>query len=431
MVRGAMRRLASLVVILATGMAWIGLVGPVATARVRSAAATVTLTLNKGTILADGRDSATLDITATFQGSPLADLDIKVTSSWSTPTGSGNIRIHPALVRLDGSGGGTADIDSTRSGTMLITAMLHAPRLTGGASVTLNAVRHSVVVLVDGGASTVTCPAQGACVDPSGIFAPVVSALTAEGYSSSDIATFSYAGGSVDAATGGWMPRASTCADSGASFKTQLTILDSMLRSIASSNPNSDISMVGISQGGLLVFQTAMTSPTLPKGSRLAHLMTIDAPLGGLALSDIQHLEAEASTACWSEGGTSPAATQLVSLWNSTTPNQGPAQGDKALTMCSRIRFARCIPETNADAASSVSGTTIQTWGSTSDAVFDPLLCGFGGLPDGRDSQIVASDGGLLADEGNAPGYSCTLGSHIAGASFHAGDIALTVGPQK
>jgi len=412
----------------------VALLGVVTTASPVDAAptaATLTLTLNKGSIRADGHDSASIQIAASTGGVPLGNVTAKLSIGWATPLSAGAAKVRPGSVRLDAEGGGSATVTSTRSGTMTISAAIEGSRYAGTTSIGLDAVRHSVVVLVDGASTVVTCPTPDSCADSSGELNPVSSALEGEGFAPSDIATFSYAGGSIDPSTGSWVPHASTCADSGLSYKEQLSTLRTMLRAIANANPNTDISVVGLSQGGLLAYQTIMLAATLPKGSRLTHVVTLDAPLGGIPLSEILHLEAEAPTACWSQGGSAKAARQLVGLWNTTAPDQGPMQGDNASTMCASIGFTDCPSETNAQALSSASGIGVQTWGNTEDGIFDPSSCGFAGYPYATDSQIVSAAAGGLHPEGTFPGSSCTIESHIVIVTNRAEDIALTIGPQQ
>jgi len=379
-------------------------------------------------LVADGVHEVTLQITASVSGSPLAGVRVKLAASWAAG-GSGKIHFAPSTVRLGPSGIGATTITSTRVGSVTINGSITGRGYTASALTVLQAARHTYVVFVDGGGSTVTCPTPGGCSDPYDPFATIRTALASEGYQPTDLATFSYAGGTMDATTGGWKPNASTCAQSAESYTQSLQFLVSMVRTIAQTHPNSDISLVGLSQGGLLAFQSLELFASLPKGSQLTNVVTFDAPLGGIPLAEIQHLETVANLSCWSDGGASPAAEQIVDLWNSTAPDQGTTQGDNATLMCHLVGYRGCPAGTNAEAVSR-SVAQIQTWGNTEDGVFNPGACGYPGYADSTSSEIVSTAGGGLHDEGTGNG-SCTIGSHTAAVANHASDVASILGPQS
>ena len=392
--------------------------------------ATLSLQLSSGTVAADGVQAVSLQVTATVSGSPLAGARVKLAASWAAG-GSGKMHFAPSTVTTGPSGVGTTTITSTRVGSATISAAITGRRYSASASTVLQSARHAYVVFIDGGGSTVTCSAPGDCSDPYDPFAAIRSALSAEGYESTDLATFSYAGGSLDPSTGAWIPNASTCTQSADSYTQSLQLLASMVRTIAEAHPNSDISLVGLSQGGLLAFQSLELFASLPKGSQLSNVVTFDAPLGGIPLVEIQHLETVANLSCWSDGGASPAAEQIVDLWNSTAPNQGTAQGDDATVMCHLVKYRGCASVTNAEAVSH-SIAQIQTWGNTDDGIFNPAACGYPGYVDATSSEIVSTAGGGLHDEGTVNGTSsCTIASHTVGATNHANDVAALLGPQS
>ena len=289
-----------------------------------------------------------------------------------------------------------------------------------------------MVVFASGASSTVTCPTASTCSDPTGVFNPIRSLLSSKGYTAADLATFGYAGGAVNAKTHGWLPHASTCADSSTSYVTEVGQMQSMLRQLASANPNTDFSLVGLSQGGLLVFQMLGLPTALPKGSRLASVTTFDAPLGGVPLDLILQLE-QAISSCWSTGGTSPAAQQLQSLWATTDPTEGVIQADRAPIMCGFVGVTGCPTETNEQVVAAVHGVVVKTWGSTQDAVFDPPACAIPGtFSDARSTQTVTgAGGGMHADGTLFKGEGCVLPSHVAGVTRHAADVAATIKPQQ
>ena len=344
----------------------------------------------------------------------------------------GGLRFLPSpTLSLDSEGSVTGAITSSRSGTVRITASIKGRQYQGSSSVDMAAQRRSVVVFVNGGGSTVSCPTPTTCSDTSGLFNPLRTALAGQGFVPADLPTFSYAGGSVDPATGDWVPNPSTCADSATSYKTDVGLLRTMIRSIAVANPNSDFTLVGLSQGGLLVFQMlgAQTAP-LPNGSKIINIVTFDAPLGGLPLANITNFVEDVGISCWANGG--PAVSQLEALWNTTAPTQGPSQGDRATLMCEVVKFRGCAAETNEAAVIASPGVVTQTWGNTQDAAFYPPECATPGTwPDATDSQVVSASGGGLHAEGVAPEPSCALGSHLATLANHTTDVANLIGPQQ
>ena len=179
----------------------------------------------------------------------------------------GAAKLLPKPLVLDSEGHGVATVTSMRSGAMTITASITNYTYNGTATTsTLDATRHSIAVMVNGASSTVTCSSPGVCSDPLPILNPVRSALAANGFAPADIATFSYKGGVIDPTTKEWIPNASTCADSSLSYKTQVARLKSTLVKISGAHPNTDISVVGISQGAELTFQMIEAVGKLPRG---------------------------------------------------------------------------------------------------------------------------------------------------------------------
>lgn len=394
---------------------------------------TIGLSIDQSSIRADGVASANIQIDAsvTNGGAPLAGSKVTLKAVWSTPKIAGAVKFTPSVVVLDGAGHGTSIVTSNRSGSLDVVASIHTYAYAGTTSVALTATRRSMVVFASGAGSVITCSSPTVCTDPTGIFTPVRNALTAQGFQPGDLPTFSYAGGAIDPSTKEWIPKASTCATSAASLKVSVGRMRSMLKKIGSAHPNTDVSVVGLSLGGITAFQMVDAVSTLPKGSRLAAIFSLDGPIGGAPTSLLVHLEPFANTSCWSLGGTAKAAVELNTVWNTTTPNQGPAQGDNATIMCAIVGVSGCLAQTNVQAVAAAPNVIVDTWGSTRDGVFDPSVCGYSGFPNAIDSQVVSNAGGGLHDEGIVVGPSCTIFSHIFVVANRAADIAATVGPQQ
>jgi hypothetical protein len=398
-----------------------------------AAPVTIEISLDQSAIRADGLAGAAIQIDAsvTASGAPLAGAKITLRAVWSTPKIVGAAKFAPAAVVLDGAGHGSSVVTSTRSGALDVVASIHTASHVGTASVPLTTTRHSMVVFASGAGSVVTCSSPTVCSDPSGIFNPVRNALAAQGFQPDDLPTFSYAGGVIDPVTRVWIPKASTCAHTAGTLKSTVGKMRTMLRKIGSANPNTDISVVGLSLGGITAFQMVDAVATLPKGSRLAAIVSLDGPIGGAPTSLLVHLEPFANTSCFSAGGTSKAAVQLNAVWDTTAPGQGPDQADHATLMCALVGVTGCVLQSNQAAVAAAPNVVVQTWGSSNDGVFDPAVCGFGGFPDAIDTQVVTGAGGGLHDEGLFGGPSCTIFTHIAVVANRAADIAATVGPQQ
>jgi hypothetical protein len=412
----------------------LGALGAAPPAGATPAPVSIVVSLDRTSIRADGIDSAVLTVDAylTNGGAPLANATLRLRAVWSTPKSPGAAILLPKPLVLDAAGHGVATVASLRSGTMTITASITNTIFRGSATTSaLNATRHSIVVFASGASTTVTCSSPGVCADPYPILDPVRTQLSLQGFAASDLPTFSYNGGVVDPSTHGWIPNASTCADSSLSYNTQVGRMKSMLLKLGATNPNSDISVVGISQGALVAFQMIDAAAKLPKGSRLAGVYALDGPIGGVPLAQLLQLQQILPTSCWSVDGTSPAASQLVNLWNTTAPTQGTDQADRTQTMCSFVRVSTCPVRTNADAvaAAVARGVIVQTWGNSQDGVYYPTACGTpGGWVDATSIQVVTGAGGGMHDEG---GTSDCVTSHIIVINNRAVDIAASIGPQQ
>jgi hypothetical protein len=398
---------------------------------------TVVVSVDRIDIRADGRDVATVTVDASTVGGPLANGTVRLSAVWTTPKSPGAAKFLPSTtVLLDGAGHGTATVTSTRSGTAGVTAKVATRGYVGSGSTPLVAHRRSVAVFVNGASSYTTCTAPGVCGDAFDLFGGIRAALIAQGFTANDLPSFGYAGGAIDPATHAWVPNASTCADSALDYKVQVGRLRTMLRQISSANPNTDLSLVGLSQGGLLVFQmlAAQTTP-LPKGSRLANVITLDGVIAGIPLAQVLHLQTASggATTCWSLGGTSKAATQVVAVWNTATPAPGPQQADRATVMCKVVGFGACaLAGTNQQVLASRPDVHVDTWGSSQDGVYDPALCGIpGSWISGIDTQVVTGAGGGLHAEGLSPGPGCELASHTIVVGNRTSDVASTIGPQQ
>jgi hypothetical protein len=421
--------------------------------------ATVTLALDKTSIRADGREVATLTVDASTTNGPLANGTVRLVPVWSTPWSPGAMKFLPsASVVLDPNGHATVTVYSLRSGSASIVASVSTRPYSGTEFIALEARRHSVVVFANGAASYLTCDLPATCVDPAYPVDPfnamksIRAELAGKHFTDADMPYFSYAGGLVNAISHDWQPNASTCADSGQPYVKSISLMRSMVRAIAAANPNTDFSLVGLSQGGLMVFQMlgVLTTP-LPKGSRLEHVITLDAPLGGLP-SDLGQDFANlypGLLGCFFQGGNRlgppSAATSLAALWDTTDPNQGIFQGDNATVMCKFVGYRSCATlGTNQQLVLARPDVDVDTWGSSTDRVFYPLAkpeCTDRQGTDALSSQVVTNGRAGFVDayysSGDPyvyppdPGGCETIFTHTRIVFDRAHTIAETIGLQQ
>ena len=181
--------------------------------------------------------------------------------------------------------------------------------------------------------------------------------LVRNGMPAAAVLQFSYKGGSAPG--GVWTPNAYACQDTYGPIAVAPTgspdppvvALDKMIRTYADSHRDVDVYLVGHSQGGVVAMAYAASvyaaylrhsgdSPSAIRGAttanevRLAGVITLDSPIGGVAGGgiDLQHLLCDAAT------GGNPLASSVLDfkkLWVTTvgqgTPLGGVAQTGKAL----------------------------------------------------------------------------------------------------
>ncbi len=178
--------------------------------------------------------------------------------------------------------------------------------------------RHSVAILIDG-----LCSARPAGGAVSGGFAApggLVDQLRAAGWPADSVVPYSYRGGAVDA-DGRWQSAAYGCDDTYAQgIRQDAEVLDAQIQAIVTAHPNTDVHLVGFSLGGLVAMAylaqfSGADAWSLPSGGRLADVVTLDAPLGGIP-AVVTFCQLTPTCATNTPAGVPPAISDLGSLWD-------------------------------------------------------------------------------------------------------------------
>jgi hypothetical protein len=206
---------------------------------------------------------------------------------------------------------------------------------------------------------------------------------------------YSYGGGRVDQSTGGWIARGYGCVQTGDDYREDLAALEGLEVPFARANPNTDMYLVGHSQGGLIALQELGYLSRLPATVRVAGIITLDSPLGGVPELDA-FLASQSPTVCWR----GPAVAQLGAEYLTSVDHL--AQGSTASLLCT---FFAC-PDASAwtsnfDAVHAYGEQTrVTTLGNSDDATYFAPKCNIdvGRLSaDNRSTMVVAGAGGGLA----------------------------------
>ena len=335
-------------------------------------------------------------------------------------------------------------VASTQTGTVTFTAQ-GVGNPSSKASVKVHFIRHKVVVQVLGINSSLRC-SGGGCRAPFGVdkFASIRSLLLGYrhyGYSASDFLWYSYRGGAVDRKTGAWVPSSYPCGATAQDYRIDLIELRRLIVPFADANPNTDIYLVGHSQGGLIALQELGYLSQLPKTVRVAEIITLDSPLGGTPLADA---EMASISTCWK----GQAVAELGAEYRTTTFHHD--QGGSARLLCARFGCPDArLSTTNSQAFQAARRTTrVMTLGNVDDAVYNAPKCHID-IPyfdyNNVSTEIIpAAAGGLSALGGDfplpQPVYSlfqwshevsaCIANSHTQVTLAKAATVAQAIGPQ-
>jgi pimeloyl-ACP methyl ester carboxylesterase len=174
-------------------------------------------------------------------------------------------------------------------------------------------------------------------------FRPLQSLLQAEGYSTSDLITFSYAGGELNG-LGEYTPAFYDCSWTRLGIERTYAQLKAFLTAYGRMRPDVSFVLVGHSFGGLLAFR-ALEDPELP----VSKVVTIEAPLNGISWPKAQW--AQLFTGCetaWDNGSITDVAKMA-----------GPTRARNRETV----------------AKATERGVTVVTVGNADDCYYRPLAC--------------------------------------------------------
>ncbi len=356
-------------------------------------------------VWANGHETTTLTLTSLAGRSLLAGHPVRL--SFSPSAGVEPVE-SSATQTANFAGEASWKVSSTKVATVTFTATdVEDAKIDATAKVFFQ--RHKVVVQLLGINSSLQCSAVSpvTCSSPPGIdkFAYLRAALLtnpAYDFKPSDLLWYSYDGGRVDSSTGAWIPNSYGCLATGQSYRKSLAALQQLIVGFGRSNPNTEIYLVGHSQGGLIALQELGYLSELPESVRVAGIITLDSPLGGTPELDAW-LASESPTVCWKGAAVPEMGAEYLSTEDHLV------QGSAASLMCT---FFAC-PDvsgatTNFDAVHAfASQTTVTTLGNSDDAVYDAGKCNID-VPrfdtDNRSTMVIAgAQGGMAPLGGNSP----------------------------
>lgn len=110
--------------------------------------------------------------------------------------------------------------------------------------------------------------------------------LVQQGFACDDFIEFGYRGGSLVGLDNDWRPNTYSCADSGQAHSTSVARLVEMLETYRDAHPDSEFTLIGHSQGGLLALK--LLQDGLSSGDSLeapiGEVVTLDSPLEGVPI---------------------------------------------------------------------------------------------------------------------------------------------------
>jgi pimeloyl-ACP methyl ester carboxylesterase len=289
-------------------------------------------------------------------------------------------------------------------------------------SVSVEFIRRKVVAQFQGINTTLSCNAEGVCgaEAPDG-FRFIRTALGSVGFQPRDFLWYSYRGGDVDRATGRWRANSYGCNDPAQSYDASMEVMRRFIHGYLEANPNTDLYLVGHSQGGLIAFQELGAVGEMPPTSRVVGIITLDSPLGGAPRLNV---DVAKLMTCWDD----PAASELIDLYNSVPTGSHQRQGSLAAPLCCNGTNRSLVSRT---------GVRVYTWGNLDDAVYRPRpACGLAGV-NTPSTQIVdtAASGppsaALRHHGGNIGSFgACVSSSHGRIFEARSASVATVVGRQ-
>lgn len=232
--------------------------------------------------------------------------------------------------------------------------------------------RPSAVILIGG-----LCSALGsepgalpsAFSQPNGLAAR----LRAAGWTSDEILAYSYRGGLMDPA-GHWTATPYDCDDSRQrTIAEDAATLDAQVRTYLARHPGTDIHVAGYSQGGLvalayLAHLEKSATWSLPNDGRLASVVSLDSPLGGLPFVDAACGLVGDVCAAAEPGPTPPSLVDMSTIWGAGGGR--PAGSERSI---GRLFGLSISNQALAERAAGSHGVTVLTLGNVRDWVYAPI----------------------------------------------------------
>ena len=281
------------------------------------------------------------------------------------------------------------------------------------------AASSDVVVLVDGLCSRLAGgeAIPGTFTGPDGL----ADRLRSAGWPDGSIVAFGYNGGAV-APDGSWSPAPWDCAHSrDQGLVRDVELFAAQVTALAQARPGTAFHLIGFSLGGLVAFAYVARLAIedgweLPGGARIATLVTLDAPLGGLPFVD--QLCGFAPDEC---GGTpvpapGSALRDMSAIWE--TGDGRPAGGDRSVAAL--VAGDPSANQAVAVTAATDHGVAVLTLGNVRDWLYAPLG------PDGGtfafpDTQWLTSgpaDSGVYARAIDSGPPACPASNGSLAAAF-------------
>ena len=310
----------------------------------------------------------------------------------------------------------------------LASVLLVLPAGAAAAAQTAPGSRPSAVILIGG-----LCSSLGAGALPAAFTQPngLASRLGSAGWTADEILAFSYRGGTVDG-TGRWVANPYDCDDTrDRTIPESATVLDTQVRAYLTAHPGTDIHVAGFSQGGLVAFAyLALLQEsggwTMPAGGRLASIVSLDSPLGGLPFVEAACGLVGDVCAASQAGPPPPSLVDMSSVWNSGTGAAGVANPAGADRSVGRL-FGLSLTNQALAIAAAERGVAVLSIGNVRDWVYAPLGGPFRSFVNFTDTQWFrsgAAGSGVYARVINGGPEACPSGDDNGASCNH--DVVLT-----
>jgi pimeloyl-ACP methyl ester carboxylesterase len=282
--------------------------------------------------------------------------------------------------------------------------------------------RPSAVILIGGLCSSLDAGALPAAFNqPNGLAAR----LRTAGWTADEILAYSYRGGSVDG-SGRWVADPYDCDDTrDRTIAQSVEVLDAQVRAYLTAHPGAEVHVAGFSQGGLVAFaylallQQSGTW-TMPAGGRLASIVSLDSPLGGLPFIEAACGLVGDVCAASEPGPPPPSLADMETVWNNGTGASGVANPAGADRSVGRLFGLSLTNQALANAAVG-RGVAVLSIGNVRDWVYAPigLFRSFVNFTDTQWFRSGAAGSGVYARVIDSGPETCPSGDANAASCNH------------